>query len=311
MTKLRLAQSCRKHAVALLAAAILLLGLSFANAQQVFKTPEEAATALAAAVKSGAPRDILKVLGRDGMEIVFSGDEVADREARERFVGAYDAKHNVNVEGDKAFLVVGADDFPLPIPLIRQETNWKFDTAAGRLEVLYRRIGRNELDAIQTCLAYVDAQNEYAEKDRTGAGPGVYARRIVSSSGKKDGLYWPASDGDASPLGELVAQASEEGYKAGAGRTPYHGYYYRILTRQGPNVPGGVLNYIVKGKMIGGFALLAYPAEYGNSGVMTFLVNHSGTVYQKDLGDYTMSLAERMTWFNPDQTWKKVDASRP
>ena len=280
-----------RHATGLLAAAALLAGISSANAQQVFKTPEEAATALAAAVKSGAPRDILKVLGRDGVEIVFSGDEVADREARERFVGA--------------------DDFPLPIPLIRQETNWKFDTAAGRLEVLYRRIGRNELDAIQTCLAYVDAQNEYAEKDRTGAGPGVYARRIVSSSGKKDGLYWPASDGDASPLGELVAQASEEGYKAGAGRTPYHGYYYRILTRQGPNAPGGVLNYVVKGKMIGGFALLAYPADYGNSGVVTFLVNHSGTVYQKDLGDYTMSLAERMTWFDPDQTWKKVDASRP
>ena len=221
--------------------------------------------------------------------------------------GAYDAKHNVIVEGDKASLVIGADDFPFPIPLTRQKAGWKFDTAAGRLEILYRRIGRNELDAIQTCLAYVDAQNEYAEKDRTGAGPGVYAQRIVSSSGKKDGLYWPASDGDASPLGELVAQASAEGYKAGAGRTPYHGYYYRILTQQGPNAPGGALNYVVKGKMIGGFALLAYPAEYGNSGVMTFLVNHSGTVYQKDLGDYTMRLVERMTWFDPDQTWKKVD----
>ena len=151
---------------------------------------------------------------------------------------------------------------------------------------MYRRIGRNELDAIQTCLAYVDAQNEYADKDR-GEGAGVYAQRIVSSSGKKDGLYWPASDGDASPLGELVAQASVEGYKAGEGRTPYHGYYYRILTQQGPNAPGGALNYVVKGKMIGGFALVAYPAEYGNSGVMTFLVNHAGTVYQKDLGDDT------------------------
>ena len=311
MTKLRLEQTCRRHATALVAAAALLLGISSVQAQQVFKTPEEAATALAAAVKSGATRDVLKVLGRDGVDIMFSGDEVADQEARERFVGAYDTKHNVNVEGDKAFLVVGADDFPLPIPLIRQDTSWKFDTAAGRLEVLYRRIGRNELDAIQTSLAYVDAQNEYAEKDRTGAGPGVYARRIISSAGKKDGLYWPSSDGEASPLGELVAQASEEGYKAGAGRTPYHGYYYRVLTRQGPNAPGGVLNYIVRGKMIGGFGLLAYPAEYGNSGVMTFLVNHSGTVYQKDLGDYTRSLAERMTWFDPDQTWKKVDASRP
>ena len=311
MTKLRLARSCLKHVIGLFAAVALLLGISSANAQQVFKTPEEAATALAAAVKSGDTRDVVKVLGRDGVDIMFSGDEVADREARERFVGAYDARHNVTVEGDKAFLVMGADDFPLPIPLIRQDTSWKFDTAAGRLEVLYRRIGRNELDAIQTSLAYVDAQNEYAEKDRAGAGPGVYARRIISSSGKKDGLYWPAPDGEASPLGELVAQASAEGYKAGAGRTPYHGYYYRILTRQGPNAPGGVLDYVVKGKMIGGFGLLAYPAEYGNSGVMTFLVNHSGTVYQKDLGNSTASLAGRMTWFDPDQTWKKVDASRP
>jgi hypothetical protein len=212
---------------------------------------------------------------------------------------------NVVVEGEKASLVIGADDFPFPIPLTRQKAGWKFDTPAGRLEILYRRIGRNELDAIQTCLAYVDAQNEYAEKDRTGAGPGVYAQRIVSSSGKKDGLYWPASDGDASPLGEFVASA--EGYKAGAGRTPYHGYYYRVLTQRGPNAPGGTLSYVVKGKMIGGYGLLAYPAEYGNPGVMTFLVNHSGTVYQKDLGDYTMRLVSRMLWFDPDQTWKKTD----
>lgn len=310
MMKLQLTQRCRMLAAGLLAAVSLLFGMSFANAQQVFKTPEDASAALAAAIKSGATRDILKVLGRNAVDIMFSGDETADREARERFVGAYDAKHNVIIEGEKAFLVVGADDFPLPIPLIHKAPNWKFDTAAGRLEVLYRRIGRNELDAIQTCLAYVDAQNEYAEKDRTGAGAGVYAQRIVSSSGKKDGLYWP-SDSDASPLGEFVAQASAEGYKAGEGRTPYHGYYYRILTQQGPNAPGGTLNYVVKGKMIGGFALLAYPAEYGNSGVMTFLVNHSGTVYQKDLGDYTMALVKRMTWFDPDQTWKKVNAQSP
>ena len=220
MTKLRLTLGCRTDAAVVMAAVILLLAMSFANAQQVFKTPEDGATALATTIKSGATRDIRKVLGRDAEDIMFSGDEVADREARERFVGAYDAKHNVIIDGDKAFLVIGADDFPFPIPLTRQKAGWKFDTAAGRLEILYRRIGRNELDAIQTCLAYVDAQNEYAEKDRTGVGPGVYAQRIVSSSGKKDGLYWPASDGDASPLGEFVAQASAEGYKAGEGRTP-------------------------------------------------------------------------------------------
>jgi hypothetical protein len=307
MTALRLTQSRRKHAAGLMAAAILLFAISSASAQRVFQTPGDAATALANAIKSGATRDLVNVLGRNAEDIMVSGDAVADREARERFVGAWDAKHNVTIEGEKAFLVVGTDDFPMPIPLTRQKAGWKFDTAAGRLEILYRRIGRNELDAIQTCLAYADAQNEYAEKDRTGAGPGVYAQRIVSSSGKKDGLYWPPSDSEASPLGEFVARASAEGYKAGEGRTPYHGYYYRILTQQGPNAPGGTLSYVVKGKMIGGYALLAYPAEYGNSGVMTFLVNHSGTVYQKDLGDYTMTLVKRMMWFDPDQTWKKAD----
>jgi hypothetical protein len=154
---------------------------------------------------------------------------------------------------------------------------------------------------------YVDAQNEYAEKDRTGEGAGVYAQRIVSASGKKDGLYWPSSDADQSPLGALAAQPSAEGYEVGSGSVPYHGYYYRISKQQGPNAAGGTLNYVVKGKMIGGFALVAYPAEYGNSGVMTFLVNHTGTVYQKDLGDNTLRLVTRMIWFDPDQTWKKVD----
>jgi hypothetical protein len=308
MIKLRFRQG--RHAY-LIAAFSLLFAISPASAQRAFQTPEEAATALADGIKSGTTREMMKVLGSDAEGIIFSGDEVADSEARQRFVGAYDAKHKVTIEGDRATLVMGNDDFPFPIPLVRQKSGWKFDTAAGRLEILYRRIGRNELDAIQTCLAYVDAQNEYADKDRTGAGAGVYAERIVSAAGKKDGLYWPPSDGEASPLGAFVAQASAEGYKAGEGRAPYHGYFYRILTRQGPNAPGGTLNYVVKGKMIGGFALVAYPAAYGNSGVMTFLVNHSGTVYQKDLGDYTMTLVKRMGWFDPDQTWKKVNPPRP
>jgi hypothetical protein len=218
-------------------AAILCLLSSTAHAQQSFKTPDEASAALAAAVKAGSQRDILKVLGSDGKEIVSSGDDVADAETRQRFTAAYDAKHSINLEGDKkAVIILGSDDFPFPIPLARGKAGWEFDTAAGRLEILYRRIGRNELDAIQTCLAYVDAQNEYAEKDRTGDGAGVYAQRIVSTTGKKDGLYWP---GDDSPLGELAAQASAEGYKVGTGRIPYHGYYFRILTQQGPNAPGG------------------------------------------------------------------------
>lgn len=280
-----------------------------ALAQQSFSTPEDAAAALAAAVKSG-PRNILKVLGGAADDIVSSGDEVADDDIRRRFLSMYDARHAVKVEGNKkATLVLGPDDFPFPIPLVNTKTGWEFDTAAGRTEVLYRRIGRNELDAIQTCLAFVDAQNEYADKDR-GDGAGVYAQRIASTAGKKDGLFW-RDDADPSPLGALAAQASAEGYKAGEQPSPYHGYYFRILKGQGSDAPGGALNYVVKGKMIGGFALIAWPAEYGNSGVMTFLVNHAGTVYQKDLGKRTEFIAQRTTLFDPDQTWKKVDAAKP
>jgi hypothetical protein len=282
---------------------------SAAQAQQSYKTPEDAAAALAAAVKSG-PRDILKVLGRASEDIVFSGDEVADNDIRQRFSSMYDARHGIKAEGNKsATLVLGPDEFLFPIPLVNTKAGWEFDTDEGRIEVLRRRIGRNELDAIQTALAFVDAQNEYADKDR-GEGAGVYAQRIVSSPGKKDGLFW-RDDSDPSPLGPLAAQASSEGYKADEGMTPYHGYYFRILKGQGPDAPGGALNYVVKGKMIGGFALIAWPAEYGNSGVMTFVVNHAGVVYQKDLGKRTDFVAKRLTLFDPDQTWKKVDAAKP
>ena len=302
----------RKLSASLAVATMVILSAVTARAQQAFPTPEEAAGALAASVKSGTRKEILRVLGSGGVDIIASGDDVADVEARQRFTGAYDVKHSIKLESDKkGTILLGNDDFPFPIPLMRKKAGWEFDTAAGRLEILYRRIGRNELDAIQTCLAYVDAQNEYAEKDRTGEGAGLYAQRIVSTSGKKDGLYWPSTDGEASPLGELAAQASAEGYKVGAVRVPYHGYYFRVLTQQGPNAPGGTLDYVVRGKMIGGFALIAWPAEYGNSGVMTFVVNYTGTVYQKDLGDYTMKLVQRMNWFDPDQTWKKVGAAAP
>ena len=311
MTKLFSTRPDRCWSAGLIAAAMLVLAIPAASAQQSFQSPEDAATALAAAAKSGETRDFVKLLGRDAADIVESGDIVADADTRQRFLAAYDAKHSVVMEGDKkATLLLGKDDFPFPIPMNHTKTGWEFDTDAGRIEILYRRIGRNELDAIQTCLAVADAENEYADKDR-GAGPGVYAPRIVSSPGKKDGLYWP-SDGDQSPLGELFAEASAEGYKVGGGQPqPYHGYYFRILTRQGPNAPGGELDYVVNGKMIGGFALVAYPAEYGNSGVMTFVVNHAGTVYQKDLGERTAAIAKRMSAFDPDQTWKKVEVTNP
>ncbi len=298
--------------------ALLWSGLAFASlapavAQESYKTSDAAADALANAARTGDRAALIKVLGPDGADIASSGDPVADSDLRKRFVETFDAKHQVKMDGDaKATLIIGPDDFPVPIPLVRKGDAWQFDTAAGRQEILARRIGRNELDAIQSSLAYVDAQNDYAAKDRTGAGSGVYAQRIVSSAGKKDGLYWPASaGGDESPLGELIAEATRQGYKAGGGRTPYHGYYFKILTRQGPDAHGGALDYVVNGKMIGGFALVTYPAEYRNSGVMTFIVNHDGVVYQKDLGPRTAELAERMTSFNPDQTWTKVTDTEP
>ena len=297
------------HRAALPSILALALLTSASRAQQSFSSPEDAAAALAAAVKSG-PRDILKVLGKAADDIVSSGDEVADVDIRQRFTSMYDAKHAVKTEGNKkGTLMLGPDDFPFPIPLVNTKTGWEFDTDEGRIEVLRRRIGRNELDAIQTALAFVDAENEYADKDR-GEGTGVYAQRIVSTPGKKDGLFW-RDDSDPSPLGALAAEASSEGYKTGEGPAPYHGYYFRILKGQGSDAPGGALDYVVKGKMIGGFALIAWPAEYGNSGVMTFMVNHAGTVYQKDLGKRTEFVAQRATLFDPDQTWKKVDVAKP
>jgi hypothetical protein len=301
---------CRAAFVGTVAVVTLVLLSSASLAQQAYPSAEDAAAALAAAVKSGPRSAILKVLGNAAEDIVSSGDDVADAETRQRFVAAYDTRHYIKAEGNrKATLILGADDFPFPIPLVNTKTGWEFDTDAGRIEILYRRIGRNELDAIQASLAFVDAQNEYADKDR-GDGTGVYAQRIVSSPGKKDGLFW-RDDGDPSPLGTLAAQASAEGYKLGEGPAPYHGYYFRILKGQGTDAPGGAFNYVVKGKMIGGFALIAYPADYGNSGIMTFLVNHAGTVYQKDLGKRTEALAASITLFDPDQTWKKVDVAKP
>jgi Protein of unknown function (DUF2950) len=284
-----------------------------ATAQQNYASPAAAADALAAAAKSGDQRALLVVLGRSGWNTVSSGDDVADAAARQRFTAAYEAKHSIAADGDKkAILILGDRDYPFPFPIVRNRNNtWSFDIGAGREEIFYRRIGRNEIDAIQTCLAYVDAQNDFASKDRDGKGAGAYAQRVISRPGTKNGLYWPDEQGaDESPLGELFAAASQEGYKPGTGRGAYHGYYYKILTRQGAAAQGGAADYLVKGRMIGGFALVAWPAIYGNSGVMTFMVNHFGTVYQKDLGRDTPKLVKRIVSFNPDQTWSKVDTAK-
>ncbi|MEJ2377056.1 MAG: DUF2950 domain-containing protein [Pseudolabrys sp.] len=297
-----------KTLVSLTMAVLLCTVASVANAQQAFKTPDAAASALVAAAKASDMKAIATVLGPDGDAIVLSGDKVADARTRQKFVAAYEAKHQISMEGkNKAIIVIGDQDYPLPIPIVRKDGMWRFDTVAGREEILARRIGRNELDAIQTCLAYVDAQNDYADKDRTGAGKGVYAQRIVSGPGKKDGLYWPTSpDEDPSPLGELVAEATAQGYHVGGGRAPFHGYYFKILTKQGAAAAGGELDYVVNGKMIGGFALVAYPAVYRNSGVMTFIVSYAGNVFQKDLGPDTAKLAKQMTSYDPDRSWQKV-----
>jgi hypothetical protein len=305
-----LSASHRRPARLALWAAALLVGtmMSAAGAQQSFKSADEAMNALASAAKSGDQKAVLTILGKDAADLVSSGDPVDDQATRQRFLAAYDEKHAIEMDGnDKAIMIVGKDDFPFPIPIVRKADSWRFDTAAGREEILDRRIGRNEIDVIQASLAYVDAQNDYADKDH-GAGVGVYAQRIVSQPGKKDGLYWPSAQGEEeSPLGELVASATSQGYKVGGGRAPFHGYYYKVLTRQGAKAPGGALDYVVRGKMIGGFALVAYPAEYRNSGVMTFLVNHTGTIYQKDLGPKTAQIAEGMTAYEPDPSWQKVD----
>ncbi|HWV51008.1 DUF2950 domain-containing protein [Pseudorhodoplanes sp.] len=300
-----------KHRSRLFLLAMLAL-MSFAgtsHAQQRFKTPEDAVSALVAAVRADNVRDMIMVLGQHGRDIVISGDPVADQTARAAFLIAYDLKHQiVKKDDDRAELVIGNNDWQLPIPLAQKGGAWQFDAEAGRREVLLRRIGRNELAAIQTSLAYVDAQNEYASMNPAGLKVDSYAQRIVSSPGKKDGLYWPtAANEPQSPLGEAFAAATVQGYRPGEQQIPYHGYCYKVLTAQGPNAPGGAMNYLVKGNLIGGFGLVAYPAEYGNSGVMSFIVNHSGVVLQKDLGPNTARIASRMTAFDPDPSWRRVD----
>jgi len=303
---IRISSASRASLVPSLIALAWVLIAPSALAQQRFGTPDEAVTALVTASKADDRAGVLRILGPGSEDIVSSGDPVADAGARKRVIDAYDAKHQVVMEGDdKASLVIGNEEWPFPIPLVRADGRWYFDTVAGRDEILFRRIGRNELSAIQVSLAYVDAQEDYADKGV--AGNGVYAQRIISAVGKKDGLYWPAeAGGDESPLGELAAAAAAEGYRVGGGRMPYHGYYFKVLTRQGPSAPGGLIDYVVNGKMVGGFALIAYPAQYGNSGVMTFLVNHQGIVYEKDLGPNSARLASATTEFNPDSSWQRV-----
>jgi len=252
------------------------------------------------------------VLGPHGKDLISSGDEVADEELRKRLIVQYDVKNRIEMVSDsRAVLSVGEDDWPLAIPIVKKGQRWLFDSKGGREEVLNRRIGRNELAVIKVCEAYVDAQQEFALMDGDGDGLFEYAQSFVSAPGKKDGLYWETKEGERpSPLGPFAARARRVGYMKQLSTErpqPYYGYFYKILKGQGKSAKGGAYDYVVKGNMIGGFALVAYPARYGNSGVMTFIVNHEGVVYQKDLGKKTAQLALAMTRFDPDKTWKKVE----
>jgi hypothetical protein len=281
---------------------------SGAVVQRRFASLEDATTALIDAIRAADRKALLAILGEAGRGLVFSGDQVADRRAGERFVAKYDEGHRLEAGGGKVVLVVGNNNFPFAIPLVPDGPSWRFDTEAGKEEMINRRIGENELNTIQVCLAYVDAQREYYARDPDGNSLLQYARRFASSPGKRDGLYWPTGPGELpSPLGALVVRARGEGYtKRSAAPVPYWGYYYRILTAQGKDASGGAFDYLAQGSMIGGFALVAYPARYGVSGVMTFLVNHDGVVYQKDLGPNSAAIARAMKTFNPDSTWKKA-----
>jgi hypothetical protein len=305
--------SDRRLALAAIAMAQLFISASIAqaaDAQATFASPEEAVSALLTAVKAEGIDEIVRVLGPDGADIADSGDPVADAARREKFIATFDESNMIDRSGDSAILVIGHDAFPFPIPLAEAEGKWRWDTAAGLDEILTRRIGENELAAMEVMRAYLDAQQEFASLDRDGLGP-EYARRLLSREGKKDGLYWPASaDGDVSPLGPLVANAQKEGYKRSAdteGPSAYHGYLYRILYSQGASAEGGKKEYLVNGRMIGGFGLIAVPADYGNSGVMTFIVNDDGTIYEKDLGTDTGQMAPQIYSFDPDSTWSKAE----
>jgi hypothetical protein len=259
---------------------------------------------------------MLAILGPNSEEVLSSGDPVADAADRKWFVNAASRRTSFEKVNDNTMIAqVGAEAWPLPIPLVKSGDKWRFDTAAGAAELLNRRIGRNELTAISVAHAYVDAQREYAAKDRTGSGTGVYAQKVASEPGKHDGLYWEeTSPADRSPLGPLVADASTEGYSPRQGAEaprPYHGYFYRILTAQGAAAPGGAKSYIKDGQMTGGFALVAYPAEYKSSGIMTFIVGLQGIVFQKDLGEKTEELGKAMTEYNPDDTWTPARDTPP
>jgi len=274
--------------------------------QRTFDSPGKAVQAMIRAVQTNDTNELMQIFGPQGREVLFSGDPVADKSNREEVVRKYQEMRRLVVEPDKTVtLYIGAENWPFPIPLANKKGAWYFDTSAGKQEILFRRIGRNETDTIDTLRTLVDAQKEYASQPRDGDAK-QFAQKFLSDEGRHNGLYWKSSPGEAlSPIGPLIADATKEGYKKqAAGPTPFHGYIYRVLLRQGKDAPGGAMDYMTNRKLTRGFAFVAYPSEYRNSGVMTFIVGQDGRVYEKDLGPRTASIAAAMTEYNPDKSWQ-------
>ena len=297
-------------AIALIAA-MPIHGAAEDAAQTTFASPEEAMRAIVAAVRVDDQAKIDAIMGPGSNDVLSSGDPIDDKAQGRRFAAlATERTRFETLDSGAVIAHIGKDDWPFSIPLVKDGDRWRFDMAAGREELLNRRIGRNELKAVAVAHAYVDAQYEYASQPRNGDGKRAYAQKVRSEPGKKDGLYWEDPSGKhPSPLGPLMAEAETEGYGRPAGETaprPYHGYVYRVLTAQGPHAAGGARNYVNDGRMTGGFALIAYPSEYGSSGVMTFLVGLPGIVYQKNLGEKTAEAAAAITTYDPDDSWTPV-----
>jgi hypothetical protein len=296
-----------------LALASTLSGQPASAPQKVFDTPQQAVDALLKAAEADDVAGLEGLFGPQGKDLVVSGDPVQDKNHIASFVALAKQKQAVVIDPKNAAhatLVVGPLDWPTPVPIVKRKGKWYFDSAAGRKEILDRRIGANELDAIQVCRGFVDAQREYASAIRDNSGINQYAQKIISTPGKQDGLYWKNSDGTSGgPIGEAVAKAIEEGYSSSF--RGYHGYYFKILKGQGPAAPLGQLDYVIKGIMIGGFAIIAVPVEYRVSGVKTFIVSNDGIVYQKDLGPDSLNIAKSMDRYNPDKTWSRTDDEWP
>ncbi|PSH05581.1 MAG: DUF2950 domain-containing protein [Acidobacteria bacterium] len=287
---------------------------SLPQAQKAFNTPQEAAQALIEASETYDVPALLEIFGSEGKDFISSADPVRDKKGVEVFAAAALEKNAVTVDPKnraRAVLMVGEKDWPFPVPIVNRGGKWYFDTKQGRNEILYRRIGANELDAIQLCRGYVEAQKEYASERHDGSQVNQYAQKIFSTPGKHDGLYWKNEDGTSGgPVGEVVARAIAEGYKAGQG-TGYHGYYFKILKGQGPAAPLGQLDYVIEGAMIGGFALVAVPVQYRVTGVKTFMISNSGIVYEKDLGPDSLNIVKNMERYNPDKTWHRTNDQWP